>query len=294
MKRMLFFILAVFAIICTVSSPVYAKKSSHYTPVQAAIKKYKAGNYTGCMQACQAIVAKDPSNAVAYYYMAISYAQAGDKDNAVNSYQTVMNLKPNARLLEYATMGKRCLETPDKCTPSKSPSADPELDKFIASPYSDGLSSSVKKGIRDNEIRRVKNEINSGKDIDPYDFRKLDKSQADNTNEVAGKKPTNDEIVAALKVLNDAGLNPYNQQQTAINPYLPQVNSQSPEMAQMSALLGGSSQNNTNGGMMNMLPYMMAQNKNGSSNYSPQMMQAAIMNSMMSSMNYNTDRDNDR
>lgn len=291
MKKKLFYLLAVFVILCQTLPIACAKTGALSNPVQVAIKKYKSGNYTGCLQDCMNIVAKDPSNAVAYYYMAISYAQAGDKDNAVNSYKTVMDLKPNAKLLEYATTGKRCLETPDQCTPTADPNADPELDKFIAAPYSDGLSDSVKKGIQKNELSKVKNDVNNGKDIDSYDLRKLDRTQADVNDKVSEKKPTNDEIVAALKVLNNAGLNPYAQTQAAVNPYYQQMNYQNPEMAQLNMFMGNSSQNGTNNGMMNMLPYMLAQSKNGSNNYSPQMMQAVIMNSMMSDMNFNTDKD---
>jgi len=125
------------------------------------------------------------------------------------------------------------------------------------------------------------------------------------TDKAAQKTPSNDEIVAALKVLNAAGLNPYSQapqsamvspevQQQVINPYDQMQNSQTPEMAQLTALMGPSGQSKEANSMANMIPFMLAQNKNGGTNYSPQMMQAVIMNSMMPDFTLDVDKDKDK
>lgn len=272
-----------------------AKTTTSYSPVKYAIKKYKAGNYTGCLQDCQNIVARDPSNTLAYYYIAMSYAQAGKKTEAINAYSKVLTLKPNSQLFEYATTGKRCLETPDQChVDTSSPSADPALDSFIMSPMNNNLAPGVRAEIEKKHLDAIKNEINSGKDVDAYDLRKLNENTTDLKNEATAQKmPSNDEVVAALRVLKAAGLSPLNQQQAAYaNPYAVQADAyQSPEMAQVSAMLGNGNNNNSNNNMMNMLPFMLAQNKNGNSGVTQQMMQAMMMNSMMPDFTINTDKD---
>lgn len=299
MKKNLLCLMAVLVLFVTASPCTFAKTSSASSPIKIAINKYKKGNYTGCLQDCQAIIKRDPSNALAYYYMGMSYAQAGMKDAAVNSYANVLALNPNPRLLEYATTGKRCLETPDQCHPSDTSQQDQSaLDRFIASPTVDGLSSTVRKNVQQRSLDAIKNEINADKEIDSYDLRKLNQNEepamkADKIANDAQVAPTNDEIVAALKVLKKAGLADYSQA-VVNNPYVQEANYQNPEQAQLNMLMGADGKSQNNDAMMNMLPFMIAQNKNGTSNYSPQMMQSVIMNSMMSNMNFNMDNDKDR
>lgn len=263
---------------------------SNPSGLRLAIKKYKAGNYTGCLQDMQAIVSRDPSNAIAYYYIAMSYAKAGKKDKAVEAYSKVLTLKPNALLTTYATKGQRCLQTPDKCNETDTSS---DIDRMIATPYGDGLSDKVRSSVEKQHLERVREEINNNKDMNNYQFRQFnDYSKQRSDAEADGKKtssnegqPTNDEIVAAIKVLNKAGLNPYSQ----INAQaaLPQ----NAEYSQMSALLGNGNQSNSNS-MMNMVPFMLAQSKNGGNNqYAAQMMQNMILNSTLPDFNYNTDKD---
>lgn len=275
-------------------SVTLAGNSSTSGAVSMAVKKYKAGNYTGCLQDCQSIVKRDPSSAVAYYYMAMSYAQAGKKNEAIAAYSKVLGLKTNLTLSEYANRGKTCLETPEKCTAGSGVANGSDLDNFITAPFRDGLSKTVKTEFEKKRIDSIKNEINSGKDLGGYEFQKFrdytkDHSSIDNGEKIAQAttKPTNDEIVAAMRVLNDAGLSPY----SSANPMLPtqQIN---PELAQINMLMGNNSNqssNNGNNAMMNMLPFMMAQGKNGENSYSPQLMQAVLMNSMMPDFNLNMD-----
>ena len=286
-------------------SCAFAANYSVSSPVKVAIKKYKAGNYTGCLQDMQSIVSRDPSNAIAYYYMAMAYAQAGKKDQAITSYQKVLGLKPNATLYTYAAKGKRCLETPDKCTDPTQASSD--IDKMVTSPYGDGLSNTVRVDVEKKHLDTLKNEINADKDVNNYELRKFrdytnQHSELKTEGKTASKnsdEPSNDEIVAALKVLTKAGLNPY-AQQNGVNPYQYQqmAGAQNTEMAQLNMLMNGNNQgnNNNNNSMMNMIPMMMAQSKSGQgggSSYNPQMMQAMMMNSMLPDMNF-TSNDNNK
>jgi hypothetical protein len=297
MKKKLFCLAAILTFLTQSYICVFAKSVNLDSSTKVAISKYKAGNYSGCLQDCQRIIQFNPSNAFAYYYMAMAYAQAGKKDNAINCYTMVLNLNPNPKLSEYATTGKRCLETPDKCKPElpKAPPATTEvnlsdLDKFISSPPADGLSPTVKKDFEQKHLDAVKNEINNDNNVDDYNFRKINNSSTpdsvDKTQEKIAQKPTDEQIKAALKVLNDAGINTAN-----TNTMTSSYNSaENPELMEINALMGGNNQSNNNSNsMLNMLPFMLSQNKNGTTNYSPQLMQSVIMNSMTTDFNYNTD-----
>lgn len=304
-KKLLASALILSAMFCIDSQAFSAVKTKKTSPVAVAIKKYKAGNYTGCLQDMQSVAAKDPSNAVAYYYIAMSYTQAGRQDKAIEAYSKVLALKPNPTLYEYAVTGKMCLETPDKC---KYGDGSGELEKMIKYNYGKGLSDEVKKTLEQKRLDVIKQEINKDKEIDSYDFRKFkdysnQHSKAEQPDKLAmaveendislfqkneqPKQPTNDEIIAALKVLNQAGLTNFANPQAQYGN--PMMNAQSEEMAQMNMMLGGNNMQNNNGAMLNMLPFMMAQKQNGQNAYTPQLMQAMIMNSMMPDFNYNLD-----
>lgn len=302
MKKQLVCCVAVLMFL-VVASPCSFAESSVSPSLRIAIKKYRVGNYVGCLQDCQSIIQREPSNALAYYYVAISYAQAGKKDEAVKAYEKVLSLKPNQKLSGYATTGKRCLETPDKCVLEEAPSDYADIDKFLANPGQNVLSDTVKKDIENQNLDAIKNDINSGKEIDGYSLKKIDgysnqKTEIETNDKIAQSSPNTDEIVAALKILKEAGINPQAQVQpqvdmsdeTAATPYAKSANYQNPELTQLNMLMGGNNQQKDDT-ILNMLPFMIAQNKNGNNNYSPQMMQAVIMNSMMPDFNFDLNKD---
>ena len=311
MRRQLLSLIVAFAILMGTSTCALAKTPPISPPVRIAIQKYKAGNYTGCLQDCQNIVQTDPSNSIAYYYMAMSYVQAGKKDYALTYYAKVLSLTPNVTLQQYAATGKKCLETPDQCRPATDSS---DLDKFVDNPNKP-LSDSVQQGIGERNLNEVKNEINTDKDVDSYEFRKFQDfskqhSQAETNDKISQnpspKTPSNDEIVAALRTLKAAGFSPYSQtapapattipnaETTAPDPYSQAANYQNADLTALNMLMGKPEQSNSDNTMLNMLPALAAQNKDGTNNYSPQMMQAVIMNSMMNNMNFNLDTDKDK
>lgn len=292
MKKQLLYLIA-FAI---VAGQVCAQAASTSTSgaVTTAIRKYKVGNYTGCLQDTQSIVRRDPSNGIAYYYMALSYVQAGKKDEAIKAYEKVISIKPNPTLYTYANMGKVCLESPEKCKLSEE---DANIDKAVNGPFDAGLTQKVKNEVDQKKLDALKNQINSGTDINNYDLRNYtdyskQRSETKTDDKIAKEaQPTNDEIVAALKVLTKAGVNPYAQ----TNPYAQIMGAQNPEMAQLSSLMGNNNNQSNNNAMLNMIPYMLAQGKNGADNgansYSPQIMQAMMMNSMLPDFNFDTSKD---
>ena len=111
MKKILLMLLSI-AIYASTTSYTIAKSSA--TPVTAGIRLYKAGNYVQAYNTFHDIVAKDPSNAVAYYYLAMSAAQVGKKNEAISNYERVLTLSPGGKLGYYAKKGKTCIENPNK------------------------------------------------------------------------------------------------------------------------------------------------------------------------------------
>lgn len=233
------------------------------TDMAAAIGKYKAKNYVGCMQDALEITQKDPANALAHYYLGISYVQLGDKEKAIESYQKVISLSSNETLKEYAQRGELCLNSPDECSSKYDVEefADEELHKFINS--TKAISKEVSDKIDEIQIELMKQNINK---------------EADRKSEV----PSNDEIANAVKVLAKAGVNPLAMQN---NPYVQAQNalSNNSEYMQLQMLLGG----NTNQGndFMSMLPFFMMQGNGKNNQFSADIMKNMMMSSMIGNLN---------
>lgn len=299
------YLLSCLALVIVLSHVQTASADNLPYDVKVAITKYRAGNYTGCLQDCQDIINRHPSSSIAYYYMAMSYVQAGQKDKAIQAYGKVLNLPASPFLYKYATKGKVCLENPDQCNPQAPATKDvpmSDLDKFINQNSSD-VSPDVRKDFEQKHLNRVKYEINNDKtEIKDNKFRQLDNdstmNDVDKKTNLIAQKPNQQEIDKALKTLNDAGIsvdvnNGANPMQAAQTMQMQNANYANPDLMQVQALLG-TNQSTGNNSMMDMLPSMIVQNKDGKSNYSPQMVQAMIMNSMMSSVNFNANNDDNK
>ncbi len=225
-----------------------------------AIQKYKGQNYVGCMQDTLEITKNDPADALAYYYMAISYVKLGDKEKALEAYQKVIALSSNSTLKEYAQRGELCLNNPEECKPKNSTDLEERLSdeyyKFINS--TKNLSKEVSDKLDEIQIEIMKQDIN--KEVD-------DKKS---------EMPTNDEIANAVKTLAKVGVNPFTSQS---NAYIQAQQSmlQNPEYMQLQMMLGNNGNNSDD--FMSMLPYFMAQ---GGKNQN--MSADTIKNMMMSSM----------
>ena len=289
--------------IFALSSVAYASNVT----LQGAIQKYKTGNYTGCIQDLEAYTRNEQSNALAYYYLAIANVQAGRKENAIQAYDRVLALKPNEILLDYATKGKVCLQEPQFCYKSNIiKEEDTEIDKFIKDKnqfmYRDAQKEETKKS-----LDSLKNRINSDEEINHTEFEEYEKNSNNNNTKMA-KMPTNDEVVAAIKVLNQAGLGSLVTQQPAQQLPQPQQTEQQKQMIQafaamqqnpygnISAMLGNNNSNNSSNQFMNLLPLILAQSgqngTNGQQSISPDVMQMMMMNAMMPDLNFNTNDNN--
>lgn len=247
MKKQILTILAV--IICSMSMACVEAKTSATPAVNAAIKLYKAKNYSECYNSLKQVVAKDPSNALAYYYLAMASAQIGKKDEAIDNYAKVINLsQPGTQLEKYATKGKVCLETPDQCNAEEEQQT--ALDKFINRSYGSGFSIPVRSDYEQQKIENLMREMNRGKDVEPAKFKEYKDFSS-------SAEPTNEEIVAAIRTLQRAGLG----------------NIMNSGTSELSLLTGNYDRNNT-AAIMNMLT------GEGDANLSPQVIQSLLTNQM--------------
>ena len=260
--------------------------------IKSVAAKYKAGNYTGCLQELFSLVKKDPSNALAYYYMAMAYTHINLKDEAVAAYERVIALNPNEYLVDYATKGRDCLTDGPACKPQQAAAEEmSELDKFINAPYGNGLSPELNEEVKQKQLINIKETINQKEQLENKDIQKIkdfDKKNSDSKSEaITGDKiaqVSDEEVLKAIKTLKDAGLNLTVQSE---NPYAQMMQYQDPKMAEMSMLLGNNNNNNGNS-MMNMLPMLMSQAQKGQ-NIDPRVMQAVMMNSMLPDFTFNND-----
>ena len=212
-----------------------AAKPATNSELSSAIKMYKAGNYSECYVKVESILKKDPANALAYYYMAMSSAQLGKKDEAIKNYEKAITLSPeNSNLNRYATKGKTCIETPEKCSESLYANKDDEFILNKGRQYTEAVKSEMDRLKIENMMR----EINRTDDMNPQKFKEYRDFSSMNNDDT----PSNDEIVAALNTLQKAGLgNLFNANSFSDLSML--TGDKRSEAAAMMNLMGGSSMN---------------------------------------------------
>lgn len=136
----------------------YASAAQTDTTMKRAIAKYKSGNYTGCLQDLETYVKRKPTG-IAYYYIAMSYAQAGFRDEAIANYDKVISITADAKLRKYAQYGKKCLEM---STDAKAAEAYGEIYKVINN-RNNSVPQELKDDLRKKHLEYLRNEINAGK-----------------------------------------------------------------------------------------------------------------------------------
>lgn len=259
--------------------------------------KYKMGNYSGCLQEIYSLLKKEPSNAIAYYYLALVNTHLNNKAEAVAAYEKVIALHPSQYLVDFATKGRDCLTDGPACHPEAQQAKKQEeqlddLDKFIRAPYGNGLSPELNNEIRQQQLTNIKETINKKDNLENRDIQKIkkfdnNKSEAEETIKIA--QVSDEEVLKAVNTLKEAGLN-VSVQSSESNPYAQMSQYQDPRMTEMSMLLGGNNNNNNN--MMNtVLPMLMTQAQKGE-NVDPRLMQAVMMNSMMSDFSFANSNNN--
>lgn len=318
--------------ITVLMQPCLMAATQSVTPeINNGIQKYRAGNYVGCIQVLSPYLQKAGNNQLGTYYLAMAYTKAGDGANAKAFYKKTIALNPNNTLGQYAQKGLVCIEDPSKCYIYKKPVTHTEnlseLDKFVRAPYGNGLSPNLTKQIERSHVEKLRKEMNSEEELNKYEFQDFKvfprKGNVENKNlKIASAKPSDAEIVKALKVLNDAGLSNLIQQPqatTEVQPIKKEANAQNTtsdtksaykpditreeyqkqiqkemiqaQIAAMSqpnigALFGekNNNQNNmmNNNNMMNILPFLMAQQ--GQNGQQNQMSPELMQTMMLNSM----------
>lgn len=242
MKKKLLILLAM-VLLLTGTSSAFAKTEVS-TELAECIKLYKAENYTECYAKLTDFVTLDTANALAYYYLAMTATQIGRQEEAIDNYSKAIMLAPqNSNLAAYARKGKRCLEEPEACEEAV---YDTPLEEFVKQAKHVKLSDEVNSQIEQLKIQEMMRKMNRFEDIDKSTFDEYhDFSTMNNT-----ATPSNDEIVAALRTLQKAGLSNYaNMNNSGLS------------------VLTGNQENN----VLNML---------GNSSISPQLIQTMLTNNM--------------
>lgn len=232
--------------------------------VYSAISKYKQKNYTGAIQDLKPVVEKDEDNAIAQYYLGVSYAQLGMKTDAQTAYNKVIELDNDKKLVEYSKRAVACLNNRPECAANyvdKNAPVD-DMTVFIKSgkPLHDDVVEQIQRKSLDKQMDRINNDMTP--DIQNYKY-------LNDASDAIKAQPTDKEIADAVRVLAKVGFNPLN---NMMNGYT------DPQLAAMSAMLGS---NNTNN--MNYLPYMISQGQ-GNPDIAKQMMQSMMMSQMMPEM----------
>lgn len=224
--------LMIFLSILVLSSAInvaYSKPATN-NELALAIRMYKTGNYTQCYTTLNNVIKKDPANAVAYYYLGMTAAHIGKKEEAIANYDRAISLTTTGQSINaYAEKGKRCLEDSEKCQESAFESS---LDEFISNLSKKNLSDEVKGDYERLKIEQLKRDMNKGGAIDSQKFKEF-KDFSSMNNET----PTNDEIVAALRILQKAGIG------ASFNNDFSMLTGNNSQQMQMLNMLGGSNMN---------------------------------------------------
>ncbi len=200
MKKELLAVLSAMVLL-TAGSAVFAKTNIN-SDLAEAIKFYKQGNYTQCQEKLEASIKKDPSNSLTYYYMGMTAAHMGKKEEAIENYDKALTLAPsNSNLIKYAEKGKRCLESPEACHEVKYENS---VDEFIRGKSTDRFSEEARSMFEKLKIEQMMRDINRQGDVDPQKFREYKDFSSMNT--PSSDVPSNDEIAQAVRTLQKAGL----------------------------------------------------------------------------------------
>ena len=173
-------------------------ESQNTDVIKEAINKYKNKNYLGCISDLRMYTEKDPSSAIALYYLGNAYMNIAMKTDAHKAFDKVVQLNTVPKLTSYSIQAKICMENPAKCdyqnfsyqeivklkadplnfleeyfanlNGSNTVDADTlEIEKLIKGSYSNNMHPSVKDFIMQERAKMKQNEINANKAYLPSD-----------------------------------------------------------------------------------------------------------------------------
>ena len=83
--------------------------------IRGAISKYKDKNYIGCISDLRIYTEKDPSSAVAWYYLGNSYMKIAMIQEANDAYNRVISINTVPVLTSYSIQAQMCMQDTTKC-----------------------------------------------------------------------------------------------------------------------------------------------------------------------------------
>lgn len=164
----------------------------------SVVNLYKDGNYISCYQKVDDYIKKDPSNALAHYYKAISSVKLGKEQEARASYNAVLELSKNMLLMKYATKGLACLDGLEACNEVIVNSSD-KLDDAVNKLFT-GSNSFSEEALREHQKFRLdymQEEINNNPNIEIKKYKDF--------KDFSTELPTDDEIKKAIHVFEKLG-----------------------------------------------------------------------------------------
>ena len=210
MKK-LFILGLVFSIVgffCT--SNIAQAAESNTAVIKGAIEKYKNRNFLGCISDLKMETAKDPSSAIAWYYLGNAYMNIAMKAEAHEAFDNVVQINSVPKLTSYSIQAKICMENPARCTYQdfnkdqiSQLKADPTgfLESYFANLNNDNKSEA------DIEIEKLINGSYGGnlhpdaKNVIIQERTKIEQSQSHNSAYI----PSNDKLAEALELLKGQG-----------------------------------------------------------------------------------------
>jgi hypothetical protein len=217
----------------------------------------------------KSIVKNDPTSAIAYYYLGLSYSKTGKNILAVQNYNKVITLGSDKTLSDLAQKGKACIGKNVTAIETQLEEVEDEIKESSDITKEEKLSPTELKAKYEDKTSKPNPNAKTTKVIKASDY------QNQNT------PPTNDEIVNAIRVLQRAGL--LQNGLSGLTSQTPQMDSKTQQMNAMLMMMNG--QNGNNNSMMNMMPYM-----NNGGKVNPEMIQMMMMNQMMP--NFSTGNNN--
>ena len=213
--------------------PVVAATPYLSPQVKTAINKYKGGDYLGCIQDMEEYTAAEPTDAIAYYYMGISYMKVGLKDNAIDALQKVSTINSVPKLSSYAIQATRCMQRNiNPCTyknysdnqlenllkdPSNffntyagdgnggsiSEDVEDDLDRLFNGSYPSNIHPDANKVIQETRLIQEQERVNT--ELKQKLSKPQKKSRRNTNTKIASANPTDKEIADAVRTLSKAG-----------------------------------------------------------------------------------------
>lgn len=172
---------------------IFGKVNAYDDPgvIKGAIDKYKQKNYLGCISDLRMYTEKDPSSAIAWYYLGNAYMNIAMQSEAHEAFDRVVQLNTVPKLTSYSIQAKICMENPQKCeyqdftydeikklrdnpvsfleeyfanlNGQNKNSTDVEIERLIKGGYSGSIHPSAQEFIKQERTKIKQNEINSNK-----------------------------------------------------------------------------------------------------------------------------------